>query len=307
MPDAEHDVLTLRQALRWLAAYAVINPITVCFLVLTKLLVLDRLMDFSKLKTGGSSSRWLLFGRMLLAVVVVGSALGFVSNIVGAVFAVRAADLFAELGSGNSSSLDTFEKRSRAHGHANTETSQAARAASVHLLFEFIMLSLVVVAFSCAGVASIRRVRSALRGPENIQTVSMSPMHAGRTASAAHLSAAVVDPAVVVRAQKLQRQILVTCGVVFVAFVIRAVYTAMFLLASGAQDVDRACDKFGDTKCRVCNNAFANMLVWLMYTPQLYFSLAFLSQPVALLVALWGMTSGQTLNVMKARDVDAPR
>jgi hypothetical protein len=305
MPDAEHDVLTLRQALRWLAAYAVINPITVCFLVLTKLLVLDRLMDFSKLKTGGSSSRWVLFGRVLLAIVVVGSALGFVSNIVGAVFAVRAADMYDMLAAGNSSSLDTFEKRNIAYVDARLQTSQAARAASVHLLFEFIMLSLVVVAFSCAGVASVRRVRSALRGPENIQTVSMSPMHAGRTASAAHLSAAVVDPAVAVRAQKLQRQILVTCGVVFVAFLIRAIYACMFVVVSAAQDVGSDCGKSDGPVCQC--NLYSNMLVWLMYSPQLYFSLAFLSQPVALLVALWGMTSGQTLNVMKARDADPPR
>jgi hypothetical protein len=46
------------------------------------------------------------------------------------------------------------------------------------------------------------------------------------------------------------------------------------------------------------------MLLWLLYTPQFYFALSLVSQPIALLVALWGMTSGQTLSVMRASVVD---
>jgi hypothetical protein len=42
------------------------------------------------------------------------------------------------------------------------------------------------------------------------------------------------------------------------------------------------------------------MFVWLLYTPTVYFVVLLLGQPVVMLVALWGMTSGQMLALMKA-------
>jgi hypothetical protein len=41
------------------------------------------------------------------------------------------------------------------------------------------------------------------------------------------------------------------------------------------------------------------MFVWIMYNPSIYFAVLLASQPFALLVALWGMTSQQTLDLMK--------
>lgn len=293
-----HNNLILRQALRWLAAYAVVTPIAVCCLALTKLLVLDRLMEFSKLKAGDSSSRWALFGRVLVAIVVLGSTIGLVSNLVAVVLAARAADLYAMLGAG----IDTFEKRNRIYQEAKSQISQAARAASVHIFFEFIMMVLVVIAFSCAGAASIRRVRAALRDARSSLAVQMKPARADRPASAMRASADVLEPAFEVRGQKLLRQILITCSVVFLSFLVRSVYAGMFVVASVAQDVDGNCVAEEESICRC--NAYADMLLWLLYTPQFYFALSLVSQPIALLVALWGMTSGQTLSVMRASVVD---
>jgi len=39
--------------------------------------------------------------------------------------------------------------------------------------------------------------------------------------------------------------------------------------------------------------------VWLFYTPELQLTVVFLSSPVTLLVALWGMTSSQARSMMK--------
>jgi hypothetical protein len=136
------------------------------------------------------------------------------------------------------------------------------------------------------------------------QAVSIPGMMRANRRTSALLSADVIDPAVAVQGRKLQRQILVTCSVVFLSFLIRAMYVAMFVFASVGQNYDAKCDSFGEganSKCRVCNNAFANMLVWLLHTPQFYFALSFISHPLALLIALWGMTSGQMLSVMRAR------
>jgi hypothetical protein len=47
------------------------------------------------------------------------------------------------------------------------------------------------------------------------------------------------------------------------------------------------------------------MLTWNFYTPSFYFAVALMSQPAALLVVLWGMTSGQMLAIMKAARVNS--
>ena len=53
------------------------------------------------------------------------------------------------------------------------------------------------------------------------------------------------------------------------------------------------------------NGNFAGlMLVWILYTPELFVFVTLLCQPVALLVTLWGMTSGQTIAVMRAGSLD---
>jgi hypothetical protein len=296
-------MLTRRQALRWLAVFEVVYPFTVCFLVVSKLLVLDRLIEFSKLKAGVAGSRWVQFGRVLLAVVVIGSVIGLISNIVGAVFFCQAADSYSLLAAVNSSGLDTFDERREKYEMAKAQIAQGTRAVSVHFLFEFVVMILVVASFVSAGVASIRRIRYALSRSGVTQAVPMSPVRSERAASI-RLSPAAAGPDVAARGRELQRQIVVTCSVVFLAFLIRAAHSGMTVIASAAQNVDTDCGQYGDTRCRVCNNAYANMLMWLLYTPQFYFAVALVSQPIALLVALWGMTSGQALKVLRARDTE---
>ena len=61
------------------------------------------------------------------------------------------------------------------------------------------------------------------------QAVSIPGMMRANRRTSALLSADVIDPAVAVQGRKLQRQILVTCSVVFLSFLIRAMYVAMFV------------------------------------------------------------------------------
>jgi hypothetical protein len=46
------------------------------------------------------------------------------------------------------------------------------------------------------------------------------------------------------------------------------------------------------------------MNTWLAYTPEFFYVVVFVSEPVALLVALWGMTSGRTLSIMRSASAD---
>ncbi len=287
----------VHQAYRYLAAYAVVYPIPLCALVVAKLLVLDRLMTFSKLKAGRSSSRWLLVGRAFVAIIVLGNAVGLVCNIVGAVSVIKAADSYAILAASNSSSISTSTWRFDTYKLAKSELSHGTKFFSIHIAFECIMLLVVVVAFFSAGIASISRIRTTFSGYRSSRAVSLVLSHANRTPSA-RLSISTIDPDIMASGQKLQRQILGTCSAVFLSLLARAVYCSMFVASIAFQNVGATCLQQSATKCHACNNISANMLITLLYTPQLYFAVMLISYPVTLLIALWGMTSGQMLRAM---------
>jgi hypothetical protein len=98
--------------------------------------------------------------------------------------------------------------------------------------------------------------------------------------------------------RRLKRQIVGTCGVLFVSFTIRAAVSTMVAVGSllGNNGSHSRCDK--------SHNSFAHMLDWILYTPEFLAVPTLLSQPVTLLVTLWGMTSGQTIAVMRANSLD---
>lgn len=58
------------------------------------------------------------------------------------------------------------------------------------------------------------------------------------------------------------------------------------------------CPAYTD-RCSLCYNVHNFMLIWFLYTPSFHFAVLLITQPLALLAALWGMTSRQTLVLMK--------
>jgi hypothetical protein len=92
----------------------------------------------------------------------------------------------------------------------------------------------------------------------------------------------------------------VTIAFVFVAFVLRSVQSTMSAVSHLLQDVARSCP-VTNSPCESCNNVFTHMQQWMAYTPEFQLTIVLISSPLALLVALWGMTSKQTLQAMKSR------
>ena len=84
---------------------------------------------------------------------------------------------------------------------------------------------------------------------------------------------------------------------VFVAFVLRATFsTQMSAVAYQLRDITtKSCP--GD--CDECHNAYDLFTQWMSYAPQFQLMIELVSSPLALLVALWGMTSKATLYLMK--------
>ena len=98
----------------------------------------------------------------------------------------------------------------------------------------------------------------------------------------------------------------VTTVVVFVAFVVRSVQSTMFAVARQLQEVGRSCPGVTDFCDLSCHNEFTVMLVWMLRTPELQVTIVLVSSPLTLLVALWGMTSSQTLHAMKSKVQEVP-
>ncbi len=93
----------------------------------------------------------------------------------------------------------------------------------------------------------------------------------------------------------------VTTAVVFVAFVVRSVQSTMFALARQLQDTARRCPGVTSPCDPSCNNVFTHIQRWAGNTPEFQVTVVLVSSPLTLLVALWGMTSEQTLQAMKSK------
>jgi hypothetical protein len=299
-------MLTLLQALRWMIVYAVTYPFALCSSVLTKLLVLNRLVEFSRLQ-----GRWALFGRLLVGVVLTGNVVGFFGNIASVIYALRGIAVWDNLlAAGNGTQSGSKCTPDASIVEYKKVSAQFSGAAAVHFGFETVMLIVVVVAFVVVGAASARRIRTAMNIRKLSQANAMVAVNVADVQSSMRhcvksQSMAMVDDHATTSALQLQRQIVGTCSVVFVAFVLRACYTVVFGVSSALQNNNELCPN-GDltSRCRSCDNVFTLMQMWLLYTPEILFSITLVAQPVALIVVLWGMTSGQTLDVMRRAEAE---
>ena len=104
--------------------------------------------------------------------------------------------------------------------------------------------------------------------------------------------------AAVAPSRQLRRQIVGTAAFVFVTFLLRAVFSTMNALANALQNDAAGCANPCDPSCY---NVWSLMSYWLQFTPEFQLSVELISSPLALLVALWGMTSKHTLRLMQSR------
>jgi hypothetical protein len=264
----------------WAAVFNVSYAIEFLCLSAANLMVLDRMVYYAAgqhRQDERMRKRWSAGGRMVMAVVVLGNAVGLAANIAAAVRRQRAAEaastastLFA---ANSTQAARKYESLSRA------ELQDSLSVASVQSFCEVGVLMLIVVAFVAVGVYCARR----------ISFVVIKAIYKGIDAA---LAAEVAG-----RRQKLQ--MVVTTAFVFVAFVVRSVQSTMAAVSRQLQDSGRICPGVTDLCDPSCNNVFAHIVQWNAYTPELQLSVVLISSPLALLVALWGVTSSLALQLMK--------
>jgi hypothetical protein len=223
-PSCETPLLP--QGLRWLIVHQITYPFAFTALCCSKLLVISRLMDFSKLTHLGRASRWLLAGRVLVAVIVCGNLVGLGCNVAASVFFSRAADIFQSMASyANISGLGLQAK-------ANNAMNSGAQLAAVHAGCETFLLLLIVIAVSVVGAACVHRIRATMRALSHTPKSILLPSVAQTADPAARRPLNANDDPLSSAARYLKLQIVGTCAVIFVSFFTRAFYATIFTLAT---------------------------------------------------------------------------
>ena len=270
----------------WFAVFLVMYAIEFLCLSAARLMVLDRMSDFAAGQDEVTRKRWAAGGRMVMAVVVLGNAVGLAANVAAAVHIQRAAEA-----SSTASALLAANSTQLARQSvllSQTEAQLSTSIAAVQSFCEVAVLLLIVAAFVVAGVACARVIRS------NLLAVD-----------AASVPAAVGNYVHFVGGE-LRRRMVVTTAVVFVTFVVRSVQSTMFAVARQLQDTARRCPGVTGLCDPSCHNVFTHINQWSANTPEFQVTVVLVSSPLTLLVALWGMTSKQTLEAMKSKEQDVP-
>ena len=223
---------------------------------------------------------------MVMAVVVLGNAVGLAANVAAAVYAQRAADAASTASALFAANSNQAARQSFAL--SQSELQLAVSISAVQSWCEVAVVLLIVAAFVVAGVACARIIRSRLLAMD-----------------AASVPAAVGNYVHFVGGE-LRRRMVVTTVVVFVAFVVRSVQSTMFAVARQLQDTARRCPGVTSRCDASCYNVFTHINVWAAFTPEFQVTIVLVSSPLTLLVALWGMTSEQTLHAMKSKVQEVP-
>ena len=253
----------------WFAVFLVMYAVEFMCLSAAKLMVLDRMSVFAAPEGTSARRWWAAASRIVMAVAVLGNAVGLAANVAAAVQYQKTSEAYSAASAYYAANNTEDGQRFRFFGRE--EVQLGGSIASVQSFCEVAVLLLIVVAFAVVGVLSARRVSARLLGVD--------------AASAAAATG-----------RALRRRMLGTTAFVFVTFVLRAAFSTMFAVANQLRVIGKSCPG----PCDECHNFYAHITQWMAYTPQFQLMIVLVSSPLALLVALWGMTPKATLHIMKS-------
>ncbi len=274
--DGPSGAFMFAKAYSWSAVFLVSYAIEFLCLSAAKLMVLDRMNEFAaghNWQDVGMRNRWAAGGRIVMAAVVLGNTAGLAANIAAAVYAQKAAEA-ASAASVLYAANNTLEARRYFNIISQAEIQRVNSIVSIQSFCEVAVLLLIVVAFVVAAVFCARLINFVLLAVD----AASAPAAIGR---------------------QLRRRVLGTTGFVFVSFVVRSAFSTMRAVAAYLQDGDKRCPGQTGFCDPSCNNMFLHIILWMGQTPEFQLTIILTSSPLALLVALWGMTSKQMLQAMK--------
>jgi hypothetical protein len=275
----------------WDCAFRVTYASEFMCLSVAKLMVLDRMFGLAAPNSDGMPKLWAFVERVLIRCVIVGNVVGLAGNIASAIYLARAADY--SVSADAAFAANKTDAGNHLIGMADETAFVARRTLSVQQFCEVAVLLLIIVAFTAVGALCARRITEALLQVK--QASATATASSGSQGSDIRMLAGNVSAA----SRRLRVQIVVTVVVVFVTFLLRAVYSIMNAL-SRALETEKALPNCGIQCDATCFNSYYMMQLWLKWTPEFHTAVVFISSPVSLLVALWGMTNQRTVKMMWA-------
>ncbi len=292
------------------ASFLVLMPVEFCFVTVVYILVLLRMLRFA-LIVSPNARFWMLAARIYLGVVVAASSIGIVLGITASVSCIQAADFFSEAAKAAAANDDAVTRSFMAKGFERR--GNAFTIAVLQQLCEALVVLSSIVAFGLAGWKSREITLSALRillvarrklsVPVQIEkelTVKCAPDNSksGSEVPRASSDQDRLFADAISRGNMLRIKVTVTFAFLCITTTIRVVHSVMFTVAHSSSDHQNPCS--GSNLCHPCRNAFFNMYGWFLLTPELWSSIHFVSCPLALLVALWGMSDVETIDEMSS-------
>ena len=272
--------------LRWTAAHYALFPFELGIVVLAKLLVLHRVQHLASNRSL-HLERWRKARRALLGVIVLLNALGICGNFGAAFYQNLGADFYVDSASAFAANSTAAGKELRSTGSQKDQV--AGGLASIQRFSEVCVLMLIIAAFSTVGFFSFQVIASALRTLFTAQRKLVS------IAGVAGEQVAQLVAAASLQGRQLQRKVVGTFVFVFITVLVRSVFTVIYAVAQARQNNGDPC---ASSFCDPCHNVFSNIIGWIVYTPVFQQVTILIASPIALLVALWGMSDVRALEQM---------
>ena len=292
--------MMVAQADRLLSPFLVLYAIEILFLSVAKLFVLERIMRIAVPYGERIPRHWILASQFVVGAVVIGNIVGLGASSAAALFWNKTAELRSD--AAFAFAANKTEVASSFLNMALQKAADADRALSLQYVCEAAVLLFIIVAFVVAGASFSRYSATVLH---DLQLAADGDVDASaridefstlRSRSEGRREAAAAGA----RGKRQLRQVVITAAIVFVTFLLRAVYSTTFAVSNALQNDGSECAATAAGPCDAsCYNEYALMRVWPVYTPEVQLIVVLITSPLTLLAALWGMTTEKTLQLMK--------
>jgi hypothetical protein len=283
-----------------LSAWIIVYATELFFVSTVKLLVLFRTMELSVPQGEAVPHHWERALRMVMKAVAGLNIVGLSASIAAAVYGIRSASFYSSAAAAYATNSSDCADDCILHGDQIAQISFSAGA--LQAVCEVLVLLLIILAFAVAGSAFVRYAAVKLRDLESaargdaLAIRRVDPHTAIRSEQESMAAAA----STVIAGSRMRLQVTSTAAIVFVTFLLRAVYSTMFGVANAFQNTGADCGIESASICNAeCYNVYALIQKWMVFTPEFQLMVVLISSPLALLVALWGMTNDAVFKAMR--------
>jgi hypothetical protein len=251
------------------------EAIQIFFASVAKLMVLDRITHVAFSTSRGMPARWAIAERVVIGAVVLLNAIACCISVASTFYSAQRITLSRKAAA--AFAANQTEIAFQHNSDIISLSSQLYQVQSVTDACQAAALLFIVATFVLVFAVCARRIAHILRQPR--------------------ADAATLMPNLNTDILRVRRQIVGVVAFVFVAFLLMAF--ALTLAAVSEYGANTCLEPVPTPYCDPCYNTYALVQQWIFFTPEVDILSKLISHPLALLVALWGMTSNRMLQMLK--------